>query len=147
MQNNPIRVGIIGAGFGQHVLLPAFRSIDHVVVRGIATTSLQRSQTMADQYHLPKAYVSWQAMLDDPDIDALVIAVPPAVQQIIIREALQRNKHLFCEKPLGVSAEVTQAFASEAAHKKLANSQREHTILNSKRISFKDEIHKFHPAW
>ena len=60
-------------------------------------------------------------MLDDPDIDALVIAVPPAVQQIIIREALQRNKHLFCEKPLGVSAEVTQAFASEAAHKKLAN--------------------------
>lgn len=116
-----IRVGIIGIGFGQHVLLPAFRTVDTIEVCAIAATSFERAKKVAELHHVPRAYGSWQCLVNDPDIDALAIAVPPLVQQDIITAALHVNKHLFCEKPLGLSLHTTEKFVIDAKRKKLAN--------------------------
>src|SRR3990167_1154418 len=116
-----LRVGIIGIGFGQHVLLPAFRLVSGIEVFAIAATSLERAEKVATSKNIPRAYASWQNIVKDSDLDALVIAVPPGIQQDIIATALLQNKHLFCEKPLGLSPEQTKKFAFEADCRHLAH--------------------------
>ena len=116
-----VRVGIIGIGFGQHVLLPAFRLIKGIEVYGIGASSFERAKKVAHLHHIPKAYHSWQSMFADPDLDALAIAVPPGVQQDIVAAALLQNKHLFCEKPLGLCPSQTKQFALEADRRNLAH--------------------------
>lgn len=116
-----VRVGIVGIGFGQQVLLPAFRLVDGVEIYGIAASSLERAEHVAQCHSIYRAYSSWKSMIQDPSLDALVIAVPPDVQQDIVAEALLQNKHLFCEKPLGLCARKTNQFALEAERRKLAH--------------------------
>lgn len=89
-----IKVGIIGVGFGQHVLLPAFRMVDSIEVVGFAAASLEHAKQVCERHQVARAYASWQDMIHDPKIDALAIAVPPLAQQEIIAAALQMNKHL-----------------------------------------------------
>ncbi len=116
-----LRIGIIGIGFGQHVLLPAFRSVAGVEICAIAATSLERAKKVARLHNIPRAYASWQEIIKDSELDALAIAVPPKIQQEIIAMALHHNKHLFCEKPLGLSPEQTKDFALEAERRNLAH--------------------------
>lgn len=116
-----MRIGIIGIGFGQHVLLPAFRLVEGVEVYGIAATTLERAQKVATEHGIPRAYCSWQEMVDDPSVDAIAIAVPPKLQEDIIEAALFHNKHLFCEKPLALSSKRAQQFMQEARRRNLVN--------------------------
>ncbi|HLB41680.1 MAG TPA: Gfo/Idh/MocA family oxidoreductase [Gammaproteobacteria bacterium] len=116
-----LRIGIVGIGFGQHVLLPAFRSVQDIEILTIAATSLERAERVAKMQNIARADASWESMVNDPDLDALVIAVPPWLQEEIIAKALLQNKHLFCEKPLGLSPERTKKFAFEAKRRNLAH--------------------------
>lgn len=116
-----IKLGIIGIEFGQRVLLPAFRAINSIEVVGFAATSLERAKQVCERHRVARAYASWHDMIYDSNINALAIAVPPLVQQEIITAALTMNKHLFCEKPLGISLSKTEYFFKEAERRKLAN--------------------------
>lgn len=116
-----IKLGIIGVEFGQRVLLPAFRTVDSIEVVGFAATSLENAQKACKRHQVARAYASWHDMIHDSSIDALAIAVPPLVQEAIVLEALKMNKHLFCEKPLGISLSATEFFFKEAEKRKLAN--------------------------
>lgn len=46
----------------------------------------------------------WQELLEDPAVDALVVATPPATHAEITRAALEAGKHVFCEKPLAMTS-------------------------------------------
>lgn len=116
-----IRLGIIGIEFGQRVLLPAFRTIDSIEVVGFAATSLEHAQKACEHNQIARAYASWHDMIHDSSINALAIAVPPMVQEEIVSAALQMDKHLFCEKPLGISLSKTEYFFKKAERRKLAN--------------------------
>jgi predicted dehydrogenase len=51
----------------------------------------------------PKAYEDYHDVLKDPNVDAVVIAVPNFLHKQIVIEALEAGKHIFCEKPVGIS--------------------------------------------
>ena len=95
-----LRVGVVGIGFGQQVHVPAFRADERCVVGAICASRLDRAQAVAARLGIPKAYGGWQALVRDPEIDAVAIATPPAVQPAIVLASLARGKHVFCEKPL-----------------------------------------------
>ena len=98
-----VRLGIIGAGFGQYVHLPAFRSVPECRVIAIAAGSLKSAERAARQGHVPKAYGDWRKLVRDPEVDAISIAVPPVLQPGIARLALKYGKPVFYEKPLAVT--------------------------------------------
>ncbi len=52
---------------------------------------------------------SWQQVLDDPTVDVVVVATPPASHAEIAREALWCGKHVFCEKPLATTTADLEA--------------------------------------
>ena len=116
-----LRIGVIGIGFGQKVLVPAFAAEPHCKVAGICASDFQRARRVADRLDLPKAYCYWEELVADQDIDVVGIATPPLIQPAIAAAALANGKHVFCEKPIagnleGASIMLAAARSSGRAH-------------------------------
>ena len=109
-----IRIGIIGAGFGRAVHVPAFRSDDRVEIVAIAASRLESAKRAADETGIARATDDWRTIVDAPDIDAVSIAVPAHLQVPIARHAIAKRKHLFLEKPLAVNLRQAKALAAAA---------------------------------
>jgi predicted dehydrogenase len=100
-------VGIIGAGFGQHVHVPVFQDQPDCEVVGIAASTPAKAKTVAERCDVARAYNDWQELVADDAVDIVCIAVPPGQQPQMIYSAVERGKHVFCEKPLGVDGGST----------------------------------------
>jgi predicted dehydrogenase len=89
--------------------VPAFRSDDRCRVVGICAQTADRAREVATRLEIPRAFGDWRAMIADPDIAAVSIAVPPAAQAPIVLAAASAGKHVFCEKPVAASASEARA--------------------------------------
>ena len=83
----------------------------------VASRSAERASAFAEKHGIERSHGNYQALLDDPDVDAVYIALPVAQHSEWTVNALQAGKHVLCEKPLAVdAAEVAADFdAAEAA--------------------------------
>ena len=107
-----LNLGIIGIGYGQHVLLPVFAADERVTVRALCASSPERAAAIAEKNGVPLAFGNWRAML--PEVDAVAVAVPPHLQPEIAIAAMQAGKPVFVEKPLAVTLEHALAMQSAA---------------------------------
>jgi predicted dehydrogenase len=105
----PISVGIVGIGYGQHVLAPAFAADARCQVVAICAHTADRAEAVARRLGIPRALGDWRALVADPEIDVVAIAVPPALQAPLVLAAAAEGKAVFCEKP--VAPTVSQARA------------------------------------
>ena len=102
------RVGIIGAGYGQHVHLPAFRADSRASVDAICASNGDRASALAGRLGISRAFGDWRKLVVDPQIDLIAISVPPALQAEIAIAAAQAGKHVFAEKPLASNGAEAQ---------------------------------------
>lgn len=110
-----VRVGIVGAGFGQRVHVPAFRADSRCEVVAICATTLEHAMMAAQKAGgEAQPFGNFRDML--AKVDAISIAAPPAVQPELIIEAARAGKHVFCEKPLAAE-EKDAARALEAVQR------------------------------
>ena len=107
--SRPLRVAVIGLGFGQQVHVPAFRADSRCEVTMLCASTEAKAADVAGRLNVPRASGEWRTVVADPEIDAVSIAVPPRLQPQIAREALECGKAVFCEKPL--AAHVSDALA------------------------------------
>ena len=94
---------MIGVGFGQQVHVPAFRADPRCEVVAICAHTLARAEAVGQRLGVGQVFGNIHDMLAGAHVDAVSIAVPPAVQPDIIVAAAEAGKHVFCEKPLAVS--------------------------------------------
>lgn len=113
-------VGIVGLGFGERVLLPAFSANASCEVVGVAAGRADRARAIAVRDGLT-AYDDWQSLVGDPRVAAVVIATPPALHAPIALAAFRAGKHVFCEKPLADDLEAAGRMAAAAAGAGTAN--------------------------
>jgi len=79
------------------------------VIGAIASRNLEKAQTTADQFEIPRAYGSYEELLADAEIDAVYIPLPNHMHVPYAIKALEAGKHVLCEKPIGLSvAEAEQ---------------------------------------
>lgn len=112
----PLRWGILGAArIAASALVPAFRAAPNQTAAAVAARDPLRAQTFADDHGIPRWHVNYDALLADPDIDAVYIAVTNDRHVPLAEAALAAGKHVLCEKPLALSAtEVERLAAAEA---------------------------------
>ena len=79
---------------------------------GIASRDAERAADAAEALGFTNSYGSYQALLDEPNIDAVYIPLPNNLHLEWIKKAADAGKHIICEKPLCLnSGEVDEAFA------------------------------------
>src|ERR1700693_1939201 len=103
-----LRWGILGVAKINDRLLPGFAKAANAELRGIASRSLAKAEAAATAANIPKAYGSYAALLDDPEIDAIYNPLPNALHAEWTRRAAERGKHVLCEKPLCPTAAEAQ---------------------------------------
>jgi predicted dehydrogenase len=107
MKESPLGIGIIGAGFGANVQLPAFKSLPGVKVVGIAARTQAAAKPAADANGII-CFDSAQELIASADIHAVSIATPQSAHRDIVTAALKAGKHVLCEKPLGRDAKEAE---------------------------------------
>ena len=95
-----IGVGIVGCNYGRTVLLPAFRTDPRCEVVALAGTDPARTAELAEAANVARGLRGWEALVEDRAVAAVAVAVPPDLQPVIARRALELGKPVFLEKPL-----------------------------------------------
>ncbi len=101
--SKPIRWGLLSTAQINHKLIPAIRSASGHQLYGVASRDVERVQAYASQWHIPHTYSSYEAMLDDPQVDAVYISLPNHLHVEWTVKAAAAGKHVLCEKPLALN--------------------------------------------
>ncbi|WP_165006074.1 MULTISPECIES: Gfo/Idh/MocA family oxidoreductase [unclassified Enterococcus] len=91
--------GIIGLGSIAHEFAASFDQ-ETSVLAAAASRNLTKAETFAKRYEIPKAYGSYEELLNDDAIDIIYIAVPNRQHIEHILKALEAGKHVLCEKAI-----------------------------------------------
>src|SRR5436190_8525461 len=117
MPEHSLKIGLIGAGrIGlQHAehLTSRIPSADLVMV---ADAYEEAARLCADRCAIPFATRDYHAILDHPDIQAVVICSSTDTHARIIEEAAQAGKHIFCEKPIALDLSTIDRVLDAVAH-------------------------------
>lgn len=97
------------ANIGIKRVIPAIVSSERGVVAGIASRDGARAATVARDFGNARAYDSYQALLDDPAIDAIYNPLPNHLHVEWTVKALEAGKDVLCEKPIALDAEEGRA--------------------------------------
>jgi xylose dehydrogenase (NAD/NADP) len=100
----PLRIGILStANIARHFVAGVAGS-RKVEVVAVASRDLATAQAFADRNGVPRAIGSYDALLADPDIDAVYNPLPNSLHAEWTIRALEAGKHVLCEKPIAVTA-------------------------------------------
>jgi predicted dehydrogenase len=103
MSDAPLGIGMVGAGAFGRFCLAAFARLDSVRIAAVADTAYERARELAAQYGAA-AYHDVDTMLADPGVEIVHLSTPPALHIEQGMASLRAGKHLFCEKPLALTA-------------------------------------------
>jgi predicted dehydrogenase len=112
----PLRVGVIGTGFGATVHVPAFNASPDFEVAAIVSRRKENAERVAEDHGIGWAGDDYRAMLRDVDLDVVSIAVPGGLHHEIALAAAAAGRHVLCEKPFATS--LTEARDMLAAARK-----------------------------
>lgn len=110
------RVGWLGAGaFSTGTLLPAFRAAGFDDLVAVASASGLSARRFAERHGFARAVAGADGVLDDDEVDVVVIATPHDSHAELVVRALERGKHVWCEKPVALSLDELDAVEKAAA--------------------------------
>jgi len=101
----PIRWGILStAEIAAKQVVPAIDAAGNAEVVAVASRDFDKAKNFADNFGVPKAYGTYDALLADPEIDAIYNPLPNHLHVPMTLSAGHAGKHVLCEKPIGLTA-------------------------------------------
>ena len=125
-----MRIAVVGAGYWGANLVRVFHRLG--VLHRICDFSASRLEQLAGQYPGVKMDQTYDAVLDDPTVDAVVIATPAETHYTLARQALLAGKDAYVEKPLALRCDEAELLTALAE--------------NQGRILMVGHLLEFHPA-
>jgi predicted dehydrogenase len=92
--------GIISTADINRKVIPGAKASSKVELLAVASRDQARADEYAKEWEIPRAYGSYEALLADPDIEAVYISLPNTLHSDWSIRALEAGKHVLCEKPL-----------------------------------------------
>ena len=119
----PVRWGVLGAArIATTKVIPAMHRSRLARVVAIASRSTTKATTAAKQLDIPRAYGSYDALLADPDVEAIYNPLPNHLHVPWSIRAAEAGKHVLCEKPIALTVDEARALltARDANHVQVA---------------------------
>jgi len=114
-----VRFGLVGTGRITSWVLRGARENQRFVAAAICSRSIERARSFAESHGIPAAYDNLDAMLRDPQVDAVYIGTPNHTHCEIALKCLRAGKHVLCEKPLAANAQEAVEMVTEARRRGL----------------------------
>ena len=112
----PVRIGILGASsFAPTTMINPAKGNRDVVVAAVGARDQPSADEFAAKYGIADAYGSYEALIDDPNLDAIYVLVPTSMHGRWTKAALAAGKHVLVEKPFTANAAEAQEIADLAA--------------------------------
>jgi predicted dehydrogenase len=129
-----LRWGILStASIAREKVIPGIRGADRCRIVAIASRDAARASQVAREADIPTAHGSYEALLDDPEVDAVYIPLPNHLHAEWTIAAARAGKHVLCEKPL--------ALTSHDAERMVEVADREGMRL------MEAFMYRLHPSW
>ena len=118
-QNKPLGWGILGTARINRMLIPPLRvSPDNRLV-AVASRDLARGEAYAREWEIGRVHGSYEALLGDPEIDAVYIPLPNHLHAEWTIKAARAGKHVLCEKPLALTVADVDAMVAACREAKV----------------------------
>ncbi len=112
-----VRFGILSTADINRLLIPGAHASDKIELIAVASRDQNKADAYAREWDIERAYGSYDALLADPDVEAVYISLPNTMHCEWSIKAVEAGKHVLCEKPMTrQTADVERAFdAAESA--------------------------------
>lgn len=114
MKMEKLRIGIAGAGGITRSVLQDLANGKMVQVEAIASRSLGKAKDYASRFGIARYYDSYEQLASDPNLDLIYIGTTNPYHREIALLMLQHDKHVLCEKPMGINASETEEMIEAA---------------------------------
>ncbi len=111
----PLRIGILGAAkIAPMAMIKSAEHVPEATVVAVAARDAARAQKFADKHAVEKVHDGYQAVVDDPEIDAIYVPLAIGMHYKWTDRALRAGKHVLCEKPITGNADEAEQLANLA---------------------------------
>ncbi len=114
MTPSPLRWGLLGTGKIARTFARAVLETESGVLAAAGSRALETAAAFAAQFGIPRAHGSYEALLADPEVDAIYISTPHSMHAEWTIACARAGKHILCEKPIAMNAAQAEAMAAEA---------------------------------
>jgi predicted dehydrogenase len=115
MSSSEIRIGMIGAGqIARTRHLPGFQAIPGVKIVGVCNRHRETAARVGREFNIPKVYGTWEDLIVDPDVNAVVIAAWPYLHCSATLAALDAGKHVLTQARMAMNAREAQRMHDRA---------------------------------
>ena len=111
-----MQIGVLGAArIAPPALIKPAKANNDVVVAAVAARDVSRARAFAAKHDIARVHDSYEALIADPDLDAVYNPLPNGLHGRWTRAALAAGKHVLCEKPFTANAAEAREIAELAA--------------------------------
>ncbi len=114
-----IKWAIMGAGKIAHAFANALASEENSVSYAVASRSEEKAAAFAEKYGFEKHYGSYEAMVNDPDVDIVYVATPMSCHYENVKLCFEHGKNVLCEKSITMDSTEARELVSIAREKNL----------------------------
>ncbi len=100
-----IRVGLVGAGWPSWQHMKGYKKLEDVEVAALSDINEERLNQVADEYAVPKRYVSYEEMLKKENLDAVSVCTPNSLHAPVAIAVMEAGANVLCEKPMAATLE------------------------------------------
>lgn len=129
----PVGWGVLGSAWINNLAVPGILSAGNARLLAVSSRRPEVAEADRKRWGAKRAYASYEALLDDDEIDAVYVPLPNHLHAQWVVAALQAGKHVLCEKPLALSLPEIDAIA-EAAE-------------GSRKLVMEAFMYRFAPRW
>jgi xylose dehydrogenase (NAD/NADP) len=105
MTHSTLRWGIISTANIANKVAEAIHKAPNATLVAVASRDLSKAENFAKQNNIPKAYGSYEELLQDKNVDAVYIPLPTVIRAEWAIKAAKAGKHILVDKPVSVSAD------------------------------------------
>lgn len=114
MPTKVLNWGLLSTAHINRSVIPPIKNSERNQLVGVASRRLDKARAYAQEWEIPRSFGSYEALLNDPEIDVVYISLPNSLHAEWAIRAAQAGKHVLCEKPLAVTVNEVDAIREAA---------------------------------